>query len=138
MVDIHVIKGVRELLDGLLEEDFTLGVATSNTRNIGEAIIEASGLSDLFSASAFRDPSIRGKPAPDIFLMAANLLGADPADCVAFEDSIFGVQAAKTAGMKVVGTATGTHTYDELLREEPDRLVHDLTEISVEDVLGLL
>jgi beta-phosphoglucomutase-like phosphatase (HAD superfamily) len=53
----------------------------------------------------------RPKPHPDIYLRAAELLGVPPEDCVVFEDSLTGIQAARAAGMAVVGVGT---THDEL------------------------
>jgi beta-phosphoglucomutase-like phosphatase (HAD superfamily) len=51
----------------------------------------------------------RGKPAPDLFLHAANQMGFAPADCLVIEDSIAGVQAARAAGMQVIGFTGGGH-----------------------------
>ncbi len=59
------------------------------------------------------------KPAPDIFLEAANRLGIDPAECIVFEDAINGVQAAKTAGAHCVGI-TSSFTKQELLEADAD------------------
>ena len=50
----------------------------------------------------------RGKPAPDLFLAAARSLALPPEECLAFEDAVNGVQAARAAGMEVVGVATGS------------------------------
>jgi HAD superfamily hydrolase (TIGR01509 family) len=59
----------------------------------------------LFSASEVR----RGKPAPDLFLHAAEKMHVDPGDCIVVEDSIVGVAAAVAAGMMVIGFAGGSH-----------------------------
>jgi HAD superfamily hydrolase (TIGR01509 family) len=59
----------------------------------------------LFSASEVR----RGKPAPDLFLHAAEKMHVDPGDCIVVEDSIVGVAAAVAAGMTVIGFAGGSH-----------------------------
>jgi beta-phosphoglucomutase-like phosphatase (HAD superfamily) len=63
----------------------------------------------------------RGKPAPDIFLFAAERMGADPADCVVIEDSPFGIQGAVAAGMAAIGYTGGGHTY----AGHADRLIAD-------------
>jgi HAD superfamily hydrolase (TIGR01509 family) len=60
----------------------------------------------IFSSSMVKN----GKPAPDIFLFAAEKMGADPADCVVIEDSHFGVQGAVAAGMKAIGYTGGGHS----------------------------
>lgn len=54
-----------------------------------------------------------GKPAPDIFLFAADKMGANPADCIVIEDSPFGIQGAVAAGMTAIGYTGGGHTYRE-------------------------
>ncbi|GAA5044207.1 sugar-phosphatase [Thermocatellispora tengchongensis] len=67
-----------------------------------------------------------GKPNPVGFLLAAERLEVDPADCVVFEDSVAGVKAAKKAGMACVGVAT---THPDHLLAEADRVVMDLSEL---------
>ena len=57
----------------------------------------------------------RGKPAPDIFLRAAELLGVPPGECVVIEDSVAGVAAGRAAGMKVIGITNSVRA--EHLRE---------------------
>jgi beta-phosphoglucomutase-like phosphatase (HAD superfamily) len=53
----------------------------------------------------------RGKPAPDIFLYAAERMGFAPADCIVVEDSSFGIQGAVAANMRAIGYVGGSHTY---------------------------
>ena len=60
------------------------------------------GIVDRFQVLVTRDLVQAGKPAPDIFLKAADLLGLAPGDCLVFEDSPTGVRAARAAGMRVV------------------------------------
>lgn len=66
----------------------------------------------------------KGKPAPDIFLLAAEKMHASPAHCLVIEDSVPGVRAAKAAGMKVLGFCGGSHMFDfmkeKLEAEKPD------------------
>jgi beta-phosphoglucomutase-like phosphatase (HAD superfamily) len=69
-----------------------------------------------------------GKPHPEIFLKAASILQSEPSACVAFEDSMAGLQSAKAAGMKVVAITT-THTAEEL--KAADLIIKDYTEIDV-------
>src|SRR5262249_56439557 len=61
-----------------------------------------------------------GKPHPEVYLKAAGALGVDAAACVVFEDAIVGVQAARAAGMRVVGVTTA-HTADELMAARAER-----------------
>jgi len=69
-----------------------------------------------------------GKPHPEIFLKAAISVNAVPSECVAFEDSLAGIQSAKAAGMKVIALTT-THTAEEL--KDADLIIKDYTEMSL-------
>lgn len=77
-------------------------VATSSARHKTEHHLRAAGIIDRFDAIVTRDDVMRGKPHPDLFLRAAELLGVPPASCLALEDSHNGVRAAHAAGMPVI------------------------------------
>ena len=81
---------------------FTLGLASSSNRELIDAVLEAGRIAGLFRATVSSEEVARGKPAPDVYLEAARRLGADPADCVAVEDSHNGIRSAKAAGMSCV------------------------------------
>jgi beta-phosphoglucomutase family hydrolase len=92
-----VVKIVREY-DGKLP----MAVATGATRSICEKTLTALGLLDRFAALVTADDVRHGKPAPDIFLEAANRIGVDPKLCYAFEDAEMGIKSATAAGMVVI------------------------------------
>ncbi len=105
----HVVKcgvgvkpGLVELLDFLDEIKFTKAVATSSTRELATLELTAANLIDRFDALVCGDQIKKGKPAPDIFLKAAELLNAPPKQCLAFEDSNNGLLAAHNAGMTAI------------------------------------
>jgi HAD superfamily hydrolase (TIGR01509 family) len=78
------------------------------------AMLGRTGMAPLFGENVFSAralPSHKPKPAPDIFLFAAEKLGAKPANCFVVEDSVHGITAAKRAGMRVVGFTGGGHTW---------------------------
>jgi HAD superfamily hydrolase (TIGR01509 family) len=100
---VEPMPGVIELLDALAEHGLPLGLATNSGREFATRALRAAGLYDRFAAVVSAEDVARPKPAPDVYLAAAAELGADPADCVALEDSETGVAAAKAAGMTVVG-----------------------------------
>lgn len=79
-----------------------MAVATGGTRLVIEKTLQAVELSDLFDEVVTADDVAVGKPAPDIYLKAAELLGVDPARCLAFEDAPAGIMAAQQAGMRVI------------------------------------
>lgn len=81
---------------------YPLGLASSSPRAVIAFVLQRSGLERLFSAWVSSDDVACGKPAPDVYLHCCDLLGASPGDCVAVEDSRFGIRAAKAAGMKVI------------------------------------
>jgi HAD superfamily hydrolase (TIGR01509 family) len=79
-----------------------LAVASSSPPELIEVVVTTAGLADLFGATVSSEEVPRGKPAPDVYLAAAQRLGADPAGCLAVEDSANGLRSAATAGMTVV------------------------------------
>jgi HAD superfamily hydrolase (TIGR01509 family) len=79
-----------------------MAVATGSTRASAEASLRAIGVFEWFDAVISSQDGGRPKPAPDVFLMAAERIGIAPADCVAFEDGDLGLHAARAAGMQAV------------------------------------
>lgn len=99
---IPLKKGLFELLDFLKNREIPLALATSTGRKSALSHLERTGTLKYFSAFAFGDDIVRSKPDPEIFLLAAERLGADIKDCVVFEDSPNGIKAARASGAKVV------------------------------------
>ena len=118
-----------------LSRRYSLAVASSAPRQVIEAALRGLGVRDLIGAVRSSDEAGAGKPAPDVFLLAAGELGVHPADCLVVEDSLNGVLAARAAGMRVVlipdakvPPATGareaaTYVLTSLRELDPDRLV---------------
>jgi HAD superfamily hydrolase (TIGR01509 family) len=79
-----------------------MAIATGGTRMVIEKTLQAVGVSDLFEEVVTADDVKVGKPAPDIFLKAAQLLGVKPEKCLVLEDAAPGVMAAQLAGMTVI------------------------------------
>ncbi|QQO09291.1 HAD family hydrolase [Breznakiella homolactica] len=94
--------GLIELLDHLKQLNIPMGVATSTFKHIAVRNLTDTGIIHYFSALTFGDEVSRGKPAPDIFLLAAERLGRDPSECVGFEDSDAGLRALAAAGIRSV------------------------------------
>jgi HAD superfamily hydrolase (TIGR01509 family) len=96
------------LIDGAVESvrrlagAFPLGVASSSNRPLIEAVLEHAEIAELFAAVVSSEEVARGKPAPDVYLEAARLLGVEPDRCAAVEDSSNGIRAAHAAGMRVL------------------------------------
>ncbi len=79
-----------------------MAIATGGTRMVIEKTLKAAGISDWFDEVVTADDVAEGKPAPDIFLHAAKLLGVQPSRCLALEDAPAGILAAQRAGMMVI------------------------------------
>ena len=94
--------GVDELLGLLRRNAVPLALATSTSRDRTLVQLEAAGLNEHFETLATGDEVENGKPAPDIFLLAAERLRVEPRCCIALEDSEPGVEAASEAGMRVI------------------------------------
>lgn len=100
--EISPMPGLIELIS--LAEDYKLklAVASSSEKEIIIQILNKAGISEKFEAIVSGEDITNGKPAPDIFLETAKRLAIAPRDCVVFEDSNAGVQAAHQAGMLTV------------------------------------
>ncbi len=79
-----------------------LAVASGGLRSVVHATLDAIHLRPLFDAVVTAEDVIHGKPAPDIFLRAAEMLGVAPKDCIVYEDGDPGIVAARAAGMRVI------------------------------------
>ncbi|WP_308915457.1 HAD family phosphatase [Jannaschia sp. LMIT008] len=99
---VPVKPGAVDVLAALAARGVPLAVATSTRTGPARDRLAKAGLDHRFAHVVGGDAVERGKPAPDIYLRAAALLGADPAACAAFEDSEVGTRAALAAGCRVV------------------------------------
>lgn len=90
--------GVREILTFFREHGVKIAVASSNGHSKIEENLRRSGIAHFFDAVASGEDVKHGKPAPDIFLLAAGMLGCVPEECYVFEDSINGARAGIAAG----------------------------------------
>jgi A/G-specific adenine glycosylase len=79
-----------------------IGIATSSRRRVLDRMLDATRLTGLFHATVAGDEVRRAKPAPDAFLESAVRLGVEPESCLVVEDSVYGVRAARAAGMQVI------------------------------------
>lgn len=133
--DIRPLPGVIELMGSLLRHGFKMALASSAPPENISLITRSLGIERLFHAIISGHEVPRGKPAPDVFLLAAERLGIEPARCIVVEDAVAGVQAAKRAGMSCLAV-TNTHTRDRLL--EADLVVDSLADVGVDDLENLL
>ncbi len=100
----HVVRpkpGVIRFIDRAHKAGIKMGIASSNSIELINAALANYDLFDYFDAIISANDVPRGKPFPDVYLAAAKALNADPARCLVFEDITMGIQAGKSAGMRV-------------------------------------
>jgi HAD superfamily hydrolase (TIGR01509 family) len=128
--------GVMALVQRGRDLGMRLGVASSSRRMWIDATLRALGLSAAFDTVISGDDVERGKPDPQIYLLAAQRLGIAPRRCLAIEDSPHGVQSASAAGMAVLGIRTPYTAHLHL--EGAERIVDSLAELDlIAEVLSL-
>ncbi|KAL4855636.1 Protein SUPPRESSOR OF QUENCHING 1 [Chlorella vulgaris] len=130
-------KGARALVEACRAAGLKTAVASSADRVKVDANLAAADIPlDLFDAIVSADAFEHLKPSPDIFLAAARELGVDPLACVVIEDAVAGVQAARAAGMRVIGVTT---TLEPAVMQSamPDWIQPDVQSITVADIKGL-
>jgi HAD superfamily hydrolase (TIGR01509 family) len=94
--------GAKELLTMLRRENIKTALVTMSMHRMAQQVVDAIGF-DAFDVIVAGDDVRQGKPHPEAYLKAAELLGVRPEDCVAFEDSNTGLRSAEAAGTKAVG-----------------------------------
>src|SRR5713226_3882180 len=102
---VRTIDGLLDFLEDLKYEELALAVASSGSRSRVNFLLDTLDLKKIFQVVITGDEVEQGKPHPAIFLTAAQHLGIDPLELVAFEDAVSGVRAARSAGMMCVGIA---------------------------------
>jgi HAD superfamily hydrolase (TIGR01509 family) len=105
MKQIPEFPGARQLLEELRQMGIAMAVGSSSSREIVELVLSKVAIRHFFTATVSGEDVSRGKPAPDIFLRAAERLEVESQECVVIEDSPPGVEGAKNAGMLCVGFA---------------------------------
>lgn len=130
MDDSELLPMVKETLEALKEagQGIALGSASKNARHI----IDKVHVTSYFDAIVDGNDVTKAKPDPEVFLNAAKLLGIDAEDCIVFEDSVAGVQAANIAGMISIGIGSA-----EVLHEA-HYVFKDFTEISSSFISDLI
>jgi HAD superfamily hydrolase (TIGR01509 family) len=128
---ITEVPGLTNFLVELTEHNVPLILATSASQSTIDFIIGNLNIRHFFKEVVRTSQVVKGKPAPDLFLRAAEIVGATPSCCVVFEDSLAGLQSAKNAGMKCVGITTSLRT-EELVAAGADLSINNYTEINFE------
>lgn len=126
--DIRSLPGLTTFLDTLKAEGYDRAIATSAPRENVDFTMDYTGVRPYFDTILDDTFVTRGKPDPEIYLKTADAVGYRPSECIVFEDSLAGIQAARSAGCKVIGITT-THPAAELAGK---------VDLSLENFTGIL
>ncbi len=99
--EMELKEGLEALLRKVRAQGMRVGIATSNDRRLVEACLKGMGVEELIDTISTSCEVKKGKPAPDVYLKAAENLAIEPENCLVFEDVPMGILAGKNAGMKV-------------------------------------
>jgi beta-phosphoglucomutase len=136
---VELLPGARTLLEGLNAAGVPQAIGSSAPRDNLELILRLTGTAPLFGALVSMEDTQRGKPDPQVFLVAAAELGVPPAGCLVVEDAAAGVEAAKAGGMACLAVRfVGHHSAESLRAAGADRVVGSLTEVTTAELLRLL
>jgi HAD superfamily hydrolase (TIGR01509 family) len=125
------MPGLEESIAMARAEGLALGLATSSSPALIEAVLARLGMVDAFAVIHSAIEEELGKPHPAVFLTTARLLGVEPEDCVAIEDSVAGVRSARAAGMRVIAVPP-PHLFDEAAYDVADFKLRSLEELDPE------
>ena len=103
-IDFHMVPGVIQFLKR--HQDSPIGLATNGELANVNLVLYGTNIHQYFRAVVSGQEVLLPKPHPDIYLKVADLLGISPRNCVVFEDSLTGIEAARAAGMRVAGLTT--------------------------------
>jgi len=126
------MKGIPDLLSFLQMREIPMGLATSSSAILMNAILEKLGIRSLLKSTVTAELLPYGKPHPEVFLNCARELGVAPQKCLVIEDSLNGVIAAKAAQMKVIAVPDEDHQKDQRF------FVADYRFETIRDVLPLI
>ena len=129
--EVPLKAGAREFLELLKIRGIRQGIATSNGREMVEAVLQALDIGGYFQVVVTGCEVAAGKPAPDIYLKVAERLSVAPEECLVFEDMPAGILAGKRAGMTV-------YAVDDVFSRDLNLEKKELADYFIEDFLQLI
>jgi beta-phosphoglucomutase len=136
---VQLLPGARELLATLHEGGIPQAIASSAPRANLDLILSLTHTTAFFNAIISMEDTTKGKPDPQVFLLAAEKLKVPPERCVVFEDAVAGVQAARAGGMHCVAVSfVGHHPAEKLQAAGADLVVKTLENVSLDQLDRLL
>ena len=132
---IYPIEGLKKFLDNLKESNISLSIGSNAIRKNVIMTIEELGITNYFSSIICGDEVSKGKPDPEMYIKTLSNLKVNKDECVIFEDSIEGVEAAKNADIKVIGV-TSSQSSEILKSVGAFETINDYTRINVDNILN--
>ena len=111
-------------------------IGTSTERKNIEVAMREHGLGNFFKGATCSEDVKKGKPDPEVFLKAADILSIEPKKCIVFEDSPHGIEAGRKAGMKTIALTT-SHPSNTFMYLQPDQIVSSLAEVEPDSLIHL-
>ena len=127
--DVGLFSSAKATLEQVLRMNLPLAVATSSVSASARPLLDRTGIRSFFSVVITGDEVQRGKPAPDIYLRAAEELGISPEACLVVEDSLAGIAAAKAANMRVAAIPDRRFVDPREYEKKADYVLGSLSEI---------
>jgi beta-phosphoglucomutase-like phosphatase (HAD superfamily) len=125
-----LLEGAREIVGNLREKKFALALATgTGPRDKVLEILNVLKIKDYFELIITGDEIAKGKPNPDIYLLASERINIKPAECLVLEDTVNGTLSGKAAGMTVYGVNKDKTIKESLLKAGADKVFSSLLEI---------
>jgi beta-phosphoglucomutase len=126
---IKEVKGLTAIVNRLKKSGIKVAIATTSPKKNREFVLEKLSLTKAFPVIVGSEHVLHGKPDPEIYIKTAKKLKVDSKECLVFEDTPVGIEAAKNAGMRVIGILT-RHSEEEL--RAADLATNDFTKIIFE------
>jgi beta-phosphoglucomutase family hydrolase len=131
---LRAVEGFGALVSAAQAAGIRLAVGTAAPPSNVDFTLDGLGLRALFDTVVGAADVRRGKPEPDVFLLAAERCGADPAHCIVFEDAPLGVEAARRAGMRCVALTTTLPAEAFSAFDNVIRIARDFSEIDIKQL----
>jgi HAD superfamily hydrolase (TIGR01509 family) len=107
------MEGVKEILDLFHHQNLKIGLSTNAPFKLISVVLNKLDIAHYFHAISSAEHEARGKPHPAVYLSTANKLNVDPSRCIAFEDSVSGIMAAKSANIKTIAVPSDLEFTDD-------------------------
>lgn len=133
--EILPLKGLKNFLDSLISNKISFAMATSAPPLNVVFVLNKTGLAGYFNHIVDDTQITKSKPDPEVFLKAAEKINMPPSKCIVIEDSFSGIQAAQSAGMKVIAVTT-THPAEKL--SHTNLVINDFDELTIPILKSLL